>query len=262
MTMQLREAADALGVHYQTAYGWVRDGALPARKRGRGYEISAADVALLAQRREQGAEPVRKIQVRDWGPIAGRLTAALLAGQERRAQAELDRLAGAIPVLELCDQLLAPALREIGAAWASNTASIAQEHRATAICERLLTRHLRRPAGRPRATAVVATPAGERHGFPSLMAAACLAEDHWRVHHLAADLPAAEVAGLAADVGASLTVLSTTMADAAATALAEYQPIDPAGAAGRWAGGPHGCRVLIGRPGDTLHDLISQARAG
>ena len=49
------------------------------------------------------------------------------------ARAELDRLAGAIPVLELCDQLLAPALRDIGAAWAANTASIAQEHRATAI---------------------------------------------------------------------------------------------------------------------------------
>jgi hypothetical protein len=94
------------------------------------------------------------------------------------------------------------------------------------------------------------------------MAAACLAEDHWRVHHLAADLPAAEVARLAADVGASLTVLSTTMVDAAATALTEYQPIDPAGTAGCRAGWPHGCRVLIGRPGDTLHDLISLARAG
>ena len=30
--MQLREAADALGVHYQTAYQWVRQGALPAAR--------------------------------------------------------------------------------------------------------------------------------------------------------------------------------------------------------------------------------------
>jgi excisionase family DNA binding protein len=29
--MQLREAADVLGVHYQTAYSWVRQGVLPAR---------------------------------------------------------------------------------------------------------------------------------------------------------------------------------------------------------------------------------------
>ena len=27
--MQLRDAADTLGVHYQTAYGWVRQGTLP-----------------------------------------------------------------------------------------------------------------------------------------------------------------------------------------------------------------------------------------
>ena len=42
--MELREAADALGVHYQTAYAWVRQGSLPARKRGRGYEVEDADV--------------------------------------------------------------------------------------------------------------------------------------------------------------------------------------------------------------------------
>ena len=38
--MQLREAAEALGVHYQTVYGWVRQGTLPARKTGRGYEVA------------------------------------------------------------------------------------------------------------------------------------------------------------------------------------------------------------------------------
>jgi len=37
--MDLREAAGTLGVHYQTAYGWVRQGVLPARKVGRGYEL-------------------------------------------------------------------------------------------------------------------------------------------------------------------------------------------------------------------------------
>ena len=49
--MQLREAADALGVHYQTAYGWVRHGVLPARKTAGGYEVSEGDVRALAERR-------------------------------------------------------------------------------------------------------------------------------------------------------------------------------------------------------------------
>ena len=48
--MQLRQAADALGVHYQTAYLWVRQGSLPARKRGRGYEVDDADVRALSPR--------------------------------------------------------------------------------------------------------------------------------------------------------------------------------------------------------------------
>jgi hypothetical protein len=57
--------------------------------------------------------------------------------------------------------------------------------------------------GRPRGTAVTATPPGERHALPGMMAAACLREDHWHVHHLAADLPVADVIRLAADTGAS-----------------------------------------------------------
>ena len=38
--MQLREAAEILGVHYQTAYGWVRRACSSARKTARGYEVS------------------------------------------------------------------------------------------------------------------------------------------------------------------------------------------------------------------------------
>jgi len=49
--MQLRDAAEMLGVHYQTVYGWVRQGTLPARKTPRGYEVSEGDVRDLAARR-------------------------------------------------------------------------------------------------------------------------------------------------------------------------------------------------------------------
>ena len=64
--MQLREAAEVLGVHYQTAYAWVRQGVLPARKTGRGYEVSEADVSALAARRASGTAPRPDIRVRDW----------------------------------------------------------------------------------------------------------------------------------------------------------------------------------------------------
>lgn len=248
--MQLREAADALGVHYQTAYGWVRDGLLPARKMGHGYEVRNEDVRALAARRGLGRPPARLVRVRDWQAQAGRLHAALAEGEERQARQGLRRLAGGVPLIDLCEHVIAPALRRIGADWAAGHLSVAQEHRASAICERLLAVHAQQPAGRPRGTAVVATPPGERHGLPALMAAACLREDRWHVHHLATDLPVAEVSRLAHDTAAGLIIFSCTMPEA--VVLGEQAAREAAA-----GGGP---RVLAGRPGASLRDLIDQAR--
>jgi len=249
--MQLREAADALGVHYQTAYAWVRQGTLPARKRGRGYEVEDADVAALAGRRRQGSQPGRQIGVRDWPAQAGQLYAAIAAGEETHARHWLGRLAAGVALVDLCERVIAPALRRIGDEWAAGQVSIAQEHRASAICERLIAAHAAQPGGRPRGRAVVATPPGERHGLPALMAAACLREDRWLVHHLATDLPVAEVTRLAAAVHADLVVFSSATPQGARRAQAaarEAAAADPQPLA------------LAGGPGDSLRDLIRLAR--
>jgi MerR family transcriptional regulator, light-induced transcriptional regulator len=250
--MQLSEAAEALGVHYQTAYGWVRQGTLPARKLPRGYEVSEGAVRDLLARRAAGAEPPPEVRVRDWDAQAGRLYAALLAGDEAQARQVFGRLTGGgVPLAELCDLVIAPALRRIGAEWAAGELSIAAEHQATAICERLIAANFRPPQGRPRGVAVAATPPGERHGLAALMAAACLCEDRWQVHHLATDLPVDEVIRFAADTGASLIVLSPVTVAAARLAVREARQIRERL--------PH-VRVLIGRPGDTLVRLRDLAR--
>jgi len=250
--MQLRDAAATLGVHYQTAYGWVRQGTLPARKTARGYEVSESDVRDLLARRAAGTPPPREVRVRDWAVQADRMHAALAAGEESRALHDFARLAAGTPLAVLCDQVIAPALGRIGAEWAAGELSIAAEHRATAICERLVAAQARQPQGRPRGVAVTATPPGERHALPALMAAACLREDHWQVHHLAADLPVAEVAGFAAGVGATLVVLSSATGDASRLAAREAEEL---GARLPLA------RVLAGRPGDTLSRLRDLAAA-
>jgi excisionase family DNA binding protein len=248
--VDLREAADALGVHYQTAYAWVREGTLPARKIGRGYEVSDAGVQALAAQRRHGHEPPQPIRVRDWAAQAQALYAAITGGEETRARHQVERLTSGVRIIDLCEQVIAPALRRVGDEWAAGRVSIAQEHRASAICERLLAAQIRQPAGRPRGTAVVATPPGERHGLPALMAAACLREDRWLVHHLASDLPVAEVARLAGQVGAGLVVLSAARSETAQQARQAAQVI----AATR----PR-LHVLAGRPGDSLHDLLALA---
>src|SRR5271166_698578 len=199
--MQLREASDVLGVHYQTAYGWVRQGLLPARKTARGYVVSDDDVSALAARRASGTAPRPQIRVRDWAAQADRLHAAIVSGDESQARHLFDRLARGVPLTDLCERVIAPALARIGEDWAAGELAIATEHRASAICERLIAARTHQPHGRPRGVAVTATPPGERHGLPSLMATACLREDRWLVHHLAYDLPTAEVTRVALDTG-------------------------------------------------------------
>jgi excisionase family DNA binding protein len=250
--MQLRDAAEMLGVHYQTAYAWVRQGVLPARKTGRGYEVSESDVSALAARRASGTAPRPHIRVRDWVAQADRLHAAVISGDETMARHVFDRLARGVPLTDLCERIIAPALQRVGDDWASGTASIGAEHRASAICERLIAARTHQPQGRPRGIAVVTTPPGERHGLPALMATASLREDRWLVHHLAADLPVAEVTGLAKEAGASLVVLSATTTEAVQRAAEEADEITRSGV---------GPRVLAGRPGDSLSDLRQQARA-
>jgi excisionase family DNA binding protein len=61
--MNLKTAALRLGVHYQTAYRWVRSGQLVAVKVGAGYEISDGAVERLkAQRAATGRMPERAEQ--------------------------------------------------------------------------------------------------------------------------------------------------------------------------------------------------------
>jgi MerR family transcriptional regulator, light-induced transcriptional regulator len=248
--MDLREAAESLGVHYQTAYGWVRQGVLPARKLGRGYEIDDSDVGALAARRRLGREPARSIHVRDWAAQAQGLYTVITAGEEAQARHRLGRLAAGVPLISLCEHVIAPALRQLGDNWEAGRVSIAQEHRASAICERLIATHAHPPAGRPRGTAVVATPPGERHSLPSLMAAACLREDRWLVHHLASDLPVEEVTRLAGEVGAGLVVLSSARSETARQAQQAAKAIT--------AARPQ-LNVLVGRPGDSLPGLLAGA---
>jgi len=248
--MQLRDAAEVLGVHYQTAYAWVRQGVLPARKTGRGYDVSESDVSALAARRASGTAPRLQIRVRDWDAQADRLHAAVMSGDETLARHAFDRLARGVPLAELCERVIGPALQRVGDEWATGKVSIAAEHRASAICERLIAARTHQPQGRPRGVAVVTTPPGERHGLPALMATACLREDRWLVHHLASDLPVAEVTALAREAGAGLVVLSsstTESVEAAGEAAAEITRLS-------------GLPVLTGHPGDTLSQLRKLAR--
>lgn len=249
--MDLRAAADRLGVHYQTAYRWVREGSLRAVKIGSTYDIPEAEVERFSTERATPSPPPSTTVVRSWTAQQGRLHKLLVEGDELGARQLVERLdTGGVEALTLCEELLTPVLAQIGRDWAEGRISVAVEHRASAICERLVARLAVHPRGRPRGVAVVCTPAGEEHSLPAAMAALCLRADRWQVHHLGTQVPTADLVGLLVSVKADLLVLSLC---------------NPAlnGAADATAGAAReaGVTVLVGGPASSLRRLVEMARA-
>ena len=96
--LTLQEAADALDVHYMTAYRYVRLGLLPAHRRGRTWVVARADLAaFLQERAADQAEPTAARSSVDW---ALRLQRRLLAGDRLGSKnvVEASLAAGTEPV--------------------------------------------------------------------------------------------------------------------------------------------------------------------
>jgi excisionase family DNA binding protein len=249
--VDLRTAAELLDVHYQTAYRWLRSGNLRAVKVGASYEVAPEEIERVRARRSLPAPPPAAARVRRWDQQVARLYDALMTGDELAARMVLARLHdGRVSTLDICEHLVVPALRGIGEAWENGTADLADEHRASAICARLLARIAVHPRGRPRGVAVATTVPGEEHALPSMMAAMALRADRWQVHHLGPQTPYKHLLALARREHAALVVLSVT-----------YEPAqDEATRCARKLRHDAGIRCLVGRPGASLEGLVRLAR--
>jgi excisionase family DNA binding protein len=197
--LTLHEAAEMLGVHYMTAYRYVRLGLLPARKVAGSWHVTAADVAAF-QAREAGrgrAQPVADTDGahrsgRPRAPWGERLEARLVAGDTRGAWGVVEAALTAGSTLEdIYLDVLTPALTAIGERWAEGELDISIEHRASGIAMRLIGRLGPRFArrGRTRGLVVVGAPEGERHVLPLAMAADLIRQRGWEVSDLGGDLP-------------------------------------------------------------------------
>lgn len=192
----LREAAEQLGVHYMTAYRYVRSGRLPAHKRGSEWQIDPADLAALVPGAEPGVPAAPTTGTARRAPRSvhrERLERRLLAGDEAGAWGvvEAAMAAGAAPS-EVLTELLSPSLRSIGQRWADGELSIADEHRASAVAQRLIARMGPRFArrGRRRRTVVLGSVVGDRHSLPTAILGDLLRGVGLEVVDLGADCPA------------------------------------------------------------------------
>ena len=163
--LSLRAAAEQLGVHYMTAYRYVRLGTLPAKKVGGSWQVRVDDLKALVGREQPRPGPggIR------WGPYRTQVRERLTAGDEPGAWLVIERarVSGASPE-DIHLKLFVPVLRGIGDAWEAGELDIAAEHRASSVATRLIGRlgpsFARR--GRKRGTVVIGAAAGDHHSMP------------------------------------------------------------------------------------------------
>ena len=195
--MTLAQAAEELGVHYMTAYRYVRLGMLPATKSGATWVIDSSDVAAL--KNEEGSAPRKSGGKADW---EGRLRARLLAGDEAGAWGVVEAaMASGVEPADVYERVLAPAMRAIGHQWADGALDIADEHRSTAVANRLVSRlgpRFRR-RGRLRGRVIVATPPGDLHALAPAMVADIVRGAGYEVVDLGCNVPAGSLAKIVGD---------------------------------------------------------------
>lgn len=205
--LNLKQVAAHLGVHYMTAYRYVRTGRMHATKAGTAWivspdalaEFEAGEVAI-----DLSGSPVPV----DW---TARLAAALVDGDEPTAWRVIEQaLASGRSPVDCYLDLIAGALAEIGGdlpdpsrhpagATPAAAKAVAAGYVATAVASRLVARlgaRFRRP-GRSRGTVVFGAPSGELHSLPIAIVADLVRLEGFTCLELGADVPPQAFVGAA-----------------------------------------------------------------
>ncbi len=234
-----------------TAYRYVRTGRLPARQAGQEWLVDPGDLDLVHPAEPPGpAAAVRPARL-DRVPL---LRARMVAGDEAGAWRIVeDALASGQQAAGIYLDLLVPVLRSVGDGWAEGAVSVAAEHRASAVAQRIIGRLGPRFArrGRKRGTVIIGGPAGDQHSLPGAIIADLLRGQGFDVIDLGANTPAesfAETAG-GADRLVTVVIGVTTpgLDDAARSAVAALRRAGvavPVLAGGAAITGPDHARAL------------------
>jgi RNA polymerase sigma-70 factor (ECF subfamily) len=122
------------------------------------------------------------------------LTFAFYAGELAQARRIVGDAANAMPTVTMLDDVLAPAMHNIGALWQRNEITVADEQHATATAHQLLagiTSALTVAEANTRANILLLAPEPERHTFALLMAEEVLSGAGYRTTLLASGVPEA-----------------------------------------------------------------------
>lgn len=226
--VSLQQVAERLGVHYMTAYRYVRLGMLPAHKDGATWRVQVSDLEAFERGTGPGAPPAagRRGAPADGRWIA-RFEARLLAGDGAGAWQVLEAaMSSGTDLHDIELDIVTPALVSIGDRWARGEIDIADEHRATAVTTRLLSRLSARVVkrGRTRGSVVLGAVAGDHHALPVMILADLLTAARFEVIDLGADVPASSLVHAAERaqrlVAVGLSMTAPDLDESAAFAIA------------------------------------------
>jgi methanogenic corrinoid protein MtbC1 len=201
-----------------------------------GVTISRA-VALLERLHEAGEEPELQMPlgalrspaqpaptsaIRSQEAIAGELLEALLAFRETDAEVLINEAFALYPVEMVAEEIIVPALAEIGERWHQGEVTIVQEHFATAFLRRRLTALFHaydQPEMGP--LAITGSAPSEWHDIGILLVSLGLRRHGWRVIYLGQNVPAEHLAREIERLKPDLVCVSATTRESVTAGLAE-----------------------------------------
>lgn len=239
--MNIQAVAQRTGVPAATLRKWEqRYGALkPERTAGAHRRYSEPDVMRVEWLKARLAEGYRigeaarllgaadgssETVPRDPEALVRQIVEGATAADPARVERAVEQALALLEPAAAIDDVLGPALREVGDRWERGELGIGQEHGTSEAVRAKLRGLLDAGAEGPNGTAVLCCVAGERHEIGLLSAAVLLQSDGWSIVYLGADTPLPDAAGVAAARDASLLCVSATMpafAEAAASELDE-----------------------------------------
>ncbi len=127
-----------------------------------------------------------------------------------RCEELLRRALISLPPLEYAQNILAPAMFQVGELWHKNQISIAQEHMFSACVKRLIYSLINNmiPIANPKHSMIFSTLAGENHEFGILLTSFLAANQRLTCHYLGVDLPAEEIIKVNQHIKAEVILLS------------------------------------------------------
>lgn len=177
-------------------------------------EAEAARVAEALQEAKAGFDEVQAppAGIAERSPAAEKFLAALIAGDRPGLQRILEEASsGGLSIAQIADAIIEPAMTEIGARWARNEISVADEHRATALAQLVLARLAPAPATKVEGSAVIACVEGNLHSLGARVVADALEGEGWDVHFMGADVPTRDLVAYLREHPVELVGLSVAL---------------------------------------------------